>query len=59
MGRVQAQSVRVRIQDKMKLLRDRYRAVLKENEFQDAFDELARLVQRDGRDDLRRSSIGA
>ena len=40
MGRVQAQSMRVRIQDKMKLLRNRYRAALKENELQEAFDEL-------------------
>jgi len=40
MGRVQAQSMRVCIQDKIKLLRDRYRAALKENELQDAFDEL-------------------
>ena len=40
MGRVQAQSMRTRIQDQMKNLRDRYRAALKENELQDAFDEL-------------------
>ena len=32
--------MRVRIQDQMKNLRDRYRAALKENELQDAFDEL-------------------
>ena len=40
MGRVQAQSMRARIQDQMKHLRDRYRAALKENELQEAFDEL-------------------
>lgn len=40
MGRVQAQSMRVRIQNQMKHLRDRYKAALKENELQEAFDEL-------------------
>ena len=40
MGRVQAQSMRTRIQDQMKHLKDRYRAALKENELQEAFDEL-------------------
>ena len=32
--------MRARIQDQMKHLRDRYRAALKENELQEAFDEL-------------------
>ena len=32
--------MRTRIQDQMKHLRDRYRAALKENELQEAFDEL-------------------
>ena len=32
--------MRTRIQDQMKQLRDRYRAALKENELQEAFDEL-------------------
>jgi hypothetical protein len=32
--------MRVRIQDQMKNLKDRYRAALKENELQEAFDEL-------------------
>jgi len=40
MGRVQAQSMRVRIQYQMKHLKDRYRAALKENELQEAFDDL-------------------
>jgi len=40
MGRVQAQSMRNRIQDQMKHLKERYRTALKENELQDAFDEL-------------------
>jgi hypothetical protein len=32
--------MRTRIQDQMMHLKDRYRAALKENEFQEAFDEL-------------------
>ena len=40
MGRVQAQSVRTRIQDQMIHLKEWYRAALKENELQEAFDEL-------------------
>jgi hypothetical protein len=32
--------MRTRIQDQMKHLKDRYRAALKENELQEAFDEL-------------------
>jgi hypothetical protein len=40
MDRVQAQSMRTRIQDQMKHLKNRYRATLKENELQEVFDEL-------------------
>jgi len=37
---LRAQSMRTSIQDQMKHLKDRYRAALKENELQEAFDEL-------------------
>ena len=40
MGRVIQSSPRVRIQDQMKLLRDRYRAALKDSAMQEAFDAL-------------------
>ena len=39
MGRVTSGSMRTRLQDSMKQLRDRYRAALKEDTFQQAFDE--------------------
>lgn len=40
MGRIQKESMRARIQDNMKMLRKTFRAALKENEFQEAFDAL-------------------
>lgn len=40
MGRILSASRRSRIQDKMKMLRRTFRAALKENELQEAFDEL-------------------
>jgi hypothetical protein len=40
MGRIIAKSMRARIQDKMMMLRKTFRAALKENELQEAFDEL-------------------
>jgi len=40
MGRVIQASPRVRIQDRMKLLRDRYRVALKDSAMQEAFDAL-------------------
>jgi len=40
MGRIIKGSMRTRLQDKMKMLRKTYRAALKANELQDAFDQL-------------------
>ncbi len=40
MGRIQKESMRTRIQDNMKMLRKTFRAALKENELQEAFDAL-------------------
>ncbi|EMR73197.1 hypothetical protein MCGE09_00034 [Thaumarchaeota archaeon SCGC AB-539-E09] len=40
MGRINKQSARTRIQDKMKMLKKTFRAALKEDELQHAFDEL-------------------
>lgn len=40
MGRILSGSRRSRIQDKMKMLRGTFRAALKEDELQEAFDEL-------------------
>jgi len=40
MGRIQRGSMRTRLQEKMKMLRKTFREALKENELQDAFDEL-------------------
>ena len=40
MGRIQRGSMRTRLQDKMMMLRKTFREALKENELQDAFDEL-------------------
>ena len=39
MGRVQAHSMRTRIQNQMKHLKNRFRAALKDNELQEAFDD--------------------
>ena len=39
MGRITSGSMRTRIQDNMKMLRDTFRAALKENELQEAFDQ--------------------
>jgi hypothetical protein len=40
MGRIQKGSMRTRIQDNMLMLRKTFRAALKENELQEAFDAL-------------------
>ena len=40
MGRITKGSMRTRLQDKMKMLRKTFRAALKANELQDAFDQL-------------------
>jgi len=40
MGRITSGSMRTRIQDYMKMLRDTFRAALKEDELQEAFDQL-------------------
>ncbi len=40
MGRIQKESMRTRIQDNMTMLRKTFRAALKENELQEAFDAL-------------------
>jgi len=40
MGRIQRGSMRTRLQDKMIMLRKTFREALKENELQEAFDEL-------------------
>jgi hypothetical protein len=40
MGRIQRGSMRTRLQDKMMMLRKTFRKALKENELQEAFDEL-------------------
>ena len=40
MGRITSGSMRTRIQDYMKILRDTFRAALKEDELQEAFDQL-------------------
>ena len=42
LGRIQRGSMRTRLQDKMMMLRKTFRAALKEDELQDAFDERAR-----------------
>ena len=39
MGRITSGSMRTRIQDNMKMLRDTFRAALKENELREAFDQ--------------------
>jgi len=39
MGRITTGSMRTRIQDNMKMLRNTFRAALKENELQEAFDQ--------------------
>jgi len=39
MGRITSGSMRTRIQDNMKMLRNTFRAALKENELQEAFDQ--------------------
>ncbi len=40
MGRIQRGSMRTRLQDKMMMLRKTFREALKEDELQEAFDEL-------------------
>ncbi len=40
MGRIIKGSMRTRLQDKMKMLRKTFRAALKANDLQDAFDQL-------------------
>jgi hypothetical protein len=40
MGRIIAKSMRTRIQDKMMMLRKTFRAALKKDQLQEAFDEL-------------------
>ena len=40
MGRITKGTMRTRLQDKMKMLRKTFRAALKANELQDAFDQL-------------------
>ena len=40
MGRIQKESMRTRIQDNMKMLRKTFRAALKDDDLQQAFDEL-------------------
>jgi len=40
MGRIQKESMKTRIQDNMVMLRKTFRAALKENELQEAFDAL-------------------
>ena len=40
MGRITSGSMRTRIQDYMKMLKDTFRAALKEDELQEAFDQL-------------------
>jgi hypothetical protein len=40
LGKITSGSMRTRIQDYMKMLRDTFKAALKENELQEAFDQL-------------------
>lgn len=47
-GRIQAQSIRTRIQDQMKHLKDRYKVALKESELKGVRRALAYVIQRDG-----------